>query len=55
MKIRPTKCLEYIEYNKRFINIQRWIYNDKLEILRPLACLENDVSEIENLSLHQMI
>lgn len=50
MKIHPTKHIEYIEYNKRFINIQRWIYDDKLTVLHPLACLKNDISEIENLS-----
>ena len=50
MKIHTTKQINYVEYNKRFINIQRWVYDDKLTILHPLACLENDVSEIENLS-----
>ncbi|MAD57164.1 MAG: hypothetical protein CMK44_01145 [Porticoccus sp.] len=50
MKIHPTKQINYVEYNKRFINIQRWVYNDKLTVLHPLACLENDISEIENLS-----
>ena len=50
MKIHPTKRIHYVEYNKRFINIQRWVYDDKLTLLHPLACLENDISEIENLS-----
>ena len=50
MKIHPTKHVQYIEYNKRFINIQRWVYDDKLTILHPLSCLEKDISEIENLS-----
>ena len=50
MKIHPTKQIEYIEYGKRFINIQRWVYDDKLTVLHPLACLENDISEIEYLS-----
>ena len=50
MKIHPTKHIEYVEYNKRFINIQRWVYNDKLTVLHPLACLENDISEIQSLS-----
>lgn len=50
MKIHPTKQIHYIEYNKRFINIQRWVYDDKLRVLHPLACLENDSSEIEYLS-----
>ena len=50
MKIHPTNQIHYIEYNKRFINIQRWVYDDKLTLLHPLACLENDISEIEYLS-----
>ena len=50
MKIHPTKHIEYVEYNKRFINIQRWVYDDKLTVLHPLACLENDISEIQSLS-----
>ena len=50
IKIHPTKQIEYIEYDKRFINIQRWVYDDKLTVLHPLACLENDISEIEYLS-----
>jgi superfamily II RNA helicase len=39
-KIHPDKNIEYVEYKKRFINIQRWIYNDRLENLHPLACID---------------
>jgi len=49
-KIHPTKLIKYVEYNKRFINIQRWVYNDSLSVLHPLACLENDISEIQYIS-----
>jgi hypothetical protein len=49
MKIHPNKQINYVEYNKRFINIQRWVYDDKLSVLHPLACLENNISEIEYL------
>ena len=50
MKIHPNKQINYVEYNKRFINIQRWVYNDNLTVLHPLTCLERDISEIEYLS-----
>ena len=50
MKIHPKKQINYVEYNKRFINIQRWVYDDKLSVLHPLACLEKNISEIEYLS-----
>ena len=49
-KIHPMKQINYVEYNKRFINIQRWVYTDKLTVLHPLACLENDINEIQYLS-----
>ena len=39
----PSKKIEYIEYNTRFINQQRWIFsNDKLSKLHPLTCLEEN-------------
>ena len=49
MKINPDKRIEYVEYNKRFINIQRWVYNERLSSLHPLACFENDFHSIINI------
>ena len=50
-KIHPQKNVELVEYDKRFINTQRWIYkNDKLVKLHPYACLDID-SEVLNLNL----
>ena len=40
-KINPNKVIHYIEYNKRFINHQRWIYmNNSLQKLHPLCSIE---------------
>lgn len=39
---------EYIEFNNRFINQQRWIYNDTLVKLHPCICF-NDFS-IDNIN-----
>jgi len=36
----PSKEIEYVEYNKRFINQQRWIYTDKLKKIHPITCLD---------------
>ena len=37
-KINPEKKINYVEYNKRFINHQRWIWkDDKLIQLHPLC------------------
>ena len=45
-KIHPNKKIHYIEYNKRFINHQRWIYNDTLESIHPLCSIDkNDLNE----------
>ena len=42
--------IEYVEYKKRFINIQRWVYNDKLTDLHPLSCLDlSDFNSIQNI------
>ena len=42
-KINPTKKINYIEYNKRFINHQRWIYmNNSLQKLHPLCSIESE-------------
>ena len=50
-KIHPEVKIEYIEYKKRFINIQRWIYNDNLNILHPLACIDkNNLDSIKEIS-----
>jgi len=47
-KIHPGMNIEYVEYKKRFINIQRWIYNDKLTDLHPLSCLDlSDFNSIQ--------
>ena len=40
-KINPNKVIHYIEYNKRFINHQRWFYmNNSLQKLHPLCSIE---------------
>lgn len=40
-KIHPTKEIEYVEYNKRFINQQRWIWNHgSLCKLHPLCAIK---------------
>ena len=50
-KIHPEVEIEYIEYKNRFINIQRWIYNDNLNILHPLACIDkNNLDSIKEIS-----
>jgi len=50
-KINKKKKIHYVEYNKRFINHQRWIYNNSLESIHPLCSTDiNDLDEkfIEN-------
>lgn len=44
--------LEYVEYDKRFINQQKWIFNNgKIEKLDPFVCYDkNDNSSIRNVS-----
>ena len=46
-KIHPSKNIHYIEYNKRFINHQRWIYNNKsLASIHPLCSINiNDLTD----------
>ena len=46
-KIQPLKKIHYIEYNKRFINHQRWIYNNNdLESIHPLCSINiNDLNK----------
>ena len=42
-KINPTKKINYIEYNKRFINHQRYIYqNNSLKKLHPICSTQYD-------------
>ena len=41
-QIHPDKNIHYVEYNKRFINHQRWIYNNELVSLHPLCTISND-------------
>ena len=48
-KIHPEKRIEYVEYKKRFINIQRWNYNENLTTLHPLSCFENNFHSIINI------
>jgi superfamily II RNA helicase len=44
--IQPNKKIHYVEYNKRFINHQRWIYNNELESIHPLCSIDkNDLNE----------
>ena len=47
LKIHPRKKIEIIEYDKRFINVQKWIYNsNNLSILHPLCSTElNDLND----------
>ena len=45
-KFNKNKKIELIEYDKRFINIQRWVWTDKLEKVHPLTCIEyNDLTD----------
>jgi len=45
-KIFTNKEIKLIEYNNRFINIQRWVWTDKLEKVHPLSCIDyNDLNE----------
>ena len=44
--INPNKKIHYVEYNKRFINHQRWIYNNNLESIHPLCSIStNDLND----------
>ena len=49
MKLHSEKRIEYVEYNKRFINIQRWIYDERLSSLHPLACFEDNFHSVINI------
>ena len=51
-RIHPQKEIKYVEYKKRFINQQRWIYTDKLEKVHPVTCLDvGDFKTFMNISL----
>jgi hypothetical protein len=51
LRIHLNKEIKYIEYNKRFINQQRWIYGDQLNKVHPLSCLDvSDFKSFENIS-----
>jgi superfamily II RNA helicase len=47
LKIHPDKNIEIVKYDKRFINLQKWLYsNNKLELLHPLCSTElNDLND----------
>lgn len=50
-KYYPNCKINYVEYNTRFINQQRWIYQDKLEKLHPICCLDiNNFDSFRNIS-----
>jgi superfamily II RNA helicase len=51
-KIHPNKDIKYIEYKKRFINQQRWIFNNnKLNKLHPITCYDIENPDIiDNIS-----
>ena len=50
-RIHPQKEIKYVEYKKRFINQQRWIYTDKLEKVHPVTCLDvGDFKTFMNIS-----
>ena len=42
-RYHPNKTIHEIVYNKRFINQQRWNYqNNKISMIHPMSCLELD-------------
>ena len=42
-RIHPESSIEYVEYNQRFINQQRWVcIKGCLQKLHPLSCLDPD-------------
>jgi len=45
--INPKRDVKVVEYNKRFINVQKWLWSgDKLQILHPLCSTNmNDLTE----------
>ncbi len=54
LKIHPQKKIEIIQYDKRFINVQKWIYDNNLSILHPLCSTElNDLNDFFLKKNHQ--
>jgi hypothetical protein len=50
-RIHPHKEIKYVEYKKRFINQQRWSFNDELHKIHPISCLDvSDFKSFENIS-----
>lgn len=39
-----SESIHYVEYDKRFINQQRWIYTDTLQKLHPMVCYDGTSS-----------
>tara|TARA_B100001094_G_scaffold279321_1_gene289406 strand:+ start:72 stop:2840 length:2769 start_codon:yes stop_codon:yes gene_type:complete len=51
-KLHPEKKIEYIEYNKRFLNQQKWIWkDDKLVTLHPLCSYSSIPDNLQQTSL----
>lgn len=49
--IHPDKKINTIEYNNRFINIQKWLWsNDKLQKIHPISCCGN-INDLKNYDL----
>tara|TARA_B110001469_G_scaffold127429_1_gene148283 strand:- start:695 stop:3451 length:2757 start_codon:yes stop_codon:yes gene_type:complete len=47
-KINPNKKIKKIEYNKRFINIQRWVWtNNTIKKIHPIECFK-DITKMKN-------
>lgn len=55
LDIHPKKKIEIIQYDKRFINVQKWMYNDNsLDLLHPLCSTElNDLNNEFIMKNHQ--
>ena len=50
-RVHPKKEIKYVEYKKRFINQQRWVYGNQLNKIHPLSCLDtSDFKSFENIS-----
>jgi len=51
--IYPKKRIEYIEYSKRFINQQRWIWDpsdNNITKIHPCSCLEDNFDSFNEIS-----
>ena len=47
-KINPEKKINYVDYNQRFINHQKWIYNDNLEKVHPISIYNEITPELKH-------